>query len=142
MRKCAASVFLAAVVLLLPGPAFAQGDLGALTGSVVDPSGAVVPEADTTITNIATGAKWAIKSSSAGYYRVPVPPGDYRLQAQHEGFKTALADNINVPVAQVVTVNLNLEVGAATQSVTVVETAVCGGLERLCWLPRRSCAAV
>jgi len=102
---------------------FAQGQLGALTGSVLDPSGAVVPEAALKITNVNTGVNWSIKSSSAGYYRLPVPPGTYRVEAEKEGFKKALADNIVVPVAQVVTIDLTLEVGAATQSITVTSEA-------------------
>jgi len=116
-------LFLATGFLLLPGLAFAQGDLGALTGSVLDPSGAIIPEATITITNVATGVHWTARSSSAGYYRVPVPPGTYRLEAEREGFKKALVDNLNVPVAQVVTVDFNLQVGSATQTVTVSEQA-------------------
>jgi hypothetical protein len=102
---------------------FGQGDLGALTGSIVDPSGAVVPEATLAITNVNTGAQWSIKSSSAGYYRVPVPAGTYRVEVRKEGFKTAVASNIVVPVAQVVTIDLTLQVGSATQSVTVTSEA-------------------
>jgi hypothetical protein len=123
MRRCVTHLFLGAVILLLPGVAFAQGDLGALTGSVFDPSGALVPDATITITNVATGVAWTAKSSSAGYYRVPVPPATYRLEAQKEGFKTALADNVAVPVAQVVTINFALPVGSATQTVTITAEA-------------------
>ena len=110
-------------VLLLPALAFAQGQLGALTGSVLDPSGAVVPETAITITNVNTGVSWTAKSSSAGYYRVPVPPGTYRVEAQKEGFNKAVAENIAVPVAQVVTIDLTLQVGSSTQSVTVTSEA-------------------
>ncbi|MGA2607331.1 MAG: TonB-dependent receptor [Terriglobia bacterium] len=110
-------------LLLFSALSFAQGDLGALTGSVLDPSGAVVPGAAITITNVNTGLNWSIKSSSAGYYRLPVPPGTYRVEAQLEGFKKAVAENIRVPVAQVVTIDLTLEVGSTTQSVTVTGEA-------------------
>ncbi len=110
-------------LFLFSGSIFAQGDLGALTGSVVDPSGAVVPDAPITITNVATGVNWTVKSSSAGYYRLAVPPGEYRLEAQKQGFKTAVADNIVVPVAQVVTVDFTLQVGSSTQTVTVTTEA-------------------
>ena len=113
-------IFLMMIVCLLPlGYVFAQGDLGALTGTVLDPSGAVVPGTGIEVSNTETGAHWSIKSSSAGYYRLPVPPGKYRLEAQMEGFKKAIADNIVVPVAQVVTVDLKLEVGSSSVSVTV-----------------------
>jgi hypothetical protein len=110
-------------LLLFSALSFAQGYLGALTGSILDPSGAVVPGAAITITNVNTGANWSIKSSSAGYYRLPVPPGTYRVEAQMEGFRKALAENIVVPVAQVVTIDIRLQVGVTTQAVTVTSEA-------------------
>jgi hypothetical protein len=97
--------------------------MGALTGSILDPSGGVIPQAEITITNLETGVNWAIKGSSAGYYRVPVPPGKYQVEARKEGFKASLATNIVVPVAQVVTIDLTLQVGATTQEVTVTAEA-------------------
>jgi hypothetical protein len=97
--------------------------LGALTGSVYDISGAVIPQAEITITGVDSGAKWEVKSSSAGYYRVPVPPGTYRVEALKEGFKASVAENVLVAVAQVVTIDLTLQVGAATQTVTVTTEA-------------------
>jgi hypothetical protein len=112
-----------AFTLLLPVLAFAQGDRGALTGVVTDPSGALVPEAAITIVEMRTGSTTKVASSSAGYYRVSVPPGTYRIEASKEGFKTAVAENITVPVAQVVTIDLTLQVGSTTQSVTVTSEA-------------------
>jgi len=123
MQKLATTLPLAVALLLLSGVAFAQGDLGALTGSVLDPSGAVVPEASVTLTNVGTGVLLRAKSSTAGYYRVPVPPGKYELRAEKEGFKVAIVGNITVPVAQVVTVDFTLQVGSSTQSVTVTTEA-------------------
>ena len=110
-------------LLLIPGWIYAQGNLGALTGSIFDPSSALIPEAQITITNMDTGVKWEVKSSAAGYYRVPVPPGKYLVEARKEGFKAALATEIVVPVAQVVTIDLTLQVGATTQEVTVTTAA-------------------
>ena len=63
------------------------------------------------------------KGSSAGYYRVPVPPGKYQVEARKVGFKVSLATNIVVAVEQVVTIDLTLQVGAETQSVTVTTEA-------------------
>jgi Carboxypeptidase regulatory-like domain len=96
-----------------------QGNLGAITGTIQDPSGAAVPDLPLTITNVETGVKWTATTSSAGYYRVAVPPGTYRLEAQKQGFKTQVADRILVPVAQVVTVDLTLRVGNQTETVEV-----------------------
>jgi len=116
-------VFWVAFLLLLPSLAFAQGTRGALTGSVTDPTGALVPEATITITEMKTGVTTTVASSSAGYYRVPVPPGTYRLEAKKEGFKTAVAENIVVPVAQVVNIDFTLQMGNIAESVTVTSEA-------------------
>jgi len=96
-----------------------QGNLGAITGTIQDSSGAAVPDLPLTITNVETGVKWTATTSSAGYYRVAVPPGTYRLEAQKQGFKTEIADKIVVPVAQVVTVDLTLQVGGQSEKVEV-----------------------
>jgi len=96
-----------------------QGNLGAVTGTIQDSSGAAVPDLPLTITNIETGVKWTATTSSAGYYRISVPPGTYRLEAQKQGFKTEIADKIVVPVAQVVTVDLTLQVGSQSEKVEV-----------------------
>src|ERR1051325_9455508 len=113
-------VFLLAVFFLfVTCTVFGQGNLGAITGTVQDSSGAVVPDLPLTITNVETGVKWTATTSSAGYYRVAVPPGTYRLEAQKQGFKTQVADKIIVPVAQVVTVDIALQVGNQSQTVEV-----------------------
>ncbi|HLY63351.1 MAG TPA: TonB-dependent receptor [Terriglobia bacterium] len=112
------------VVCLLPlGNVFAQGTEGALTGTVYDSSGAAVAGAAIVVSNAATGASWSIKTSSAGYYRLPVPPGTYHLEAQVEGFKKSVADNIVVPVEQVVTIDFTLQVGNKAEAVTVTTEA-------------------
>lgn len=123
MRNIPRILMLGTGFLLLSAWAFAQGDLGALTGTVLDPSGAAIPGAVIDVTSAANGGHWTVKSSSAGYYRLPVPPGTYHIEAQMEGFKKAVADNIVVPVAQVVTIDLKMEVGTTAQSVTVTSEA-------------------
>ncbi len=102
---------------------FAQGNLGAITGTAQDSSGGVVPELPLTITNVETGVKWTATTSSAGYYKVAVPPGIYRLEAQKQGFKTHITDKIIVPVAQVVTIDITLQLGSQSQTVEVNSTA-------------------
>ena len=123
MRKLIGTLLLVCGVLLCSSQAFGQGNLGAITGTIQDAGGGVIPDAALTITNVETGVNWAAKSSSAGYYRVPVPPGTYRLQALKEGFKGEVADHIVVPVAQEVTINVTLQVGNLTQRVEVTAAA-------------------
>jgi hypothetical protein len=123
MQRFARLLLLSLGLLLLPNWAFGQGQLGALTGSVLDPSGAVVPDATIVITEVKTGVISTVKSSSAGYYRLPVSPGTYKLEASKEGFKTAVAENIVVPVAQVVNIDFNLQVGMKGEAITVTAEA-------------------
>ena len=123
MHKSFRIIALCLGLLLMPKWICAQVQSGSLTGSIFDTSGAVIPEAEIAITNADTGFKWAAKGSSAGYYRVPVPPGKYQVEARKEGFKASLATNIVVTVGQVVTLDMTLQVGSATQSVTVTTEA-------------------
>ena len=116
------AIFLLGLFLSVGPAAHAQGNLGAITGTAQDSSGGVVPDLPLTITNVETGVKWTATTSSAGYYRVAVPPGTYRLEAQKQGFKTHVTDKIVVPVAQVVTVDFMLKVGSQSDTVEVNST--------------------
>lgn len=120
MKRIAAWVCVLLTILLSASNSIqGQGNLGAITGTIQDSSGAAVPDLPLTITNIETGVKWTATTSSAGYYRISLPPGTYRLEAQKQGFKTEIADKILVPVAQVVTVDLTLQVGSQSEKVEV-----------------------
>src|SRR5947207_11774316 len=119
MPKFSVIILLSCTLLLLSSPTSGQGNLGAITGTIQDSSGAVVPDLPLTITNVETGVKWTATTSSAGYYRVAVPPGTYRLDAQKQGFKTEVVDKILVPVAQVVTVDVTLQLGNQSEKVEV-----------------------
>jgi hypothetical protein len=123
MHKSLRIIALCLALITLPKWICAQNQLGAVTGSILDPSGAVIPQAEITITGTDSGAKYVVKASSAGYYRVPVPPGNYQVQAREKGFKESVAKNVVVSVAQVVTIDLTLQVGAETQSITVTTEA-------------------
>src|ERR1051326_2504761 len=123
MRSLARIVALSQAFTALPVAGWAQGQLGALTCLITDPSGAAGPDPGITVTSLTTGETASAKSSGAGYYRLPLAPGTYRLEAQKEGFKAAVEENIVVPVAQVVTVDLSLQVGSAAQQVTVTSEA-------------------
>src|SRR5437667_2385767 len=120
MPKFSVIILLSCTLLLLSSPTSGQGNLGAITGTIQDPSGAVVPDLPLTITNVETGVKWTATTSSAGYYRVALPPGTYRLEAQKQGFKTEVVDEILVPGAQVVTVGVTLSGGSQCAGVEVV----------------------
>ena len=106
--------------LCLPGMLMAQSGTGTIDGVVTDPSGAVVPGAEVTITNKSTGTEKLAITTDSGVYRAPfLSPGTYMVSAALTGFKTAVADNVALRLAQVLTVNLVLEVGEVTEVVTV-----------------------
>jgi len=106
--------------LLLTAAAFAQSDRGTVTGTVADPAGAVVAGATIELKNTETGVISDAATTPTGNYTVPqIPVGTYELSVIVPGFKKYVRTNIGVGVAQTVRLDVTLEVGAATESVTV-----------------------
>jgi hypothetical protein len=99
---------------------FAQAGRGTISGAVTDPAGAVVQGAQVTLVNRATGVTQQTVTSAAGLYTfVSLNPGVYKVTVAQTGFRSTIRDNINVNVDQVSQVNITLEVGAVTETVTV-----------------------
>ncbi|MGH9357506.1 MAG: carboxypeptidase regulatory-like domain-containing protein, partial [Terriglobia bacterium] len=91
-----------------------------LTGSVTDPSGAVIPGAKISIKNTATGVITNAATNSAGLYNVPnVIPGPYQVTVSAQGFQTELRSGITLTVGEQQVLNLSLRVGQTTQTVSV-----------------------
>ncbi len=112
------SALLAALLMLFRLPALAQE--GTIVGTVVDPSGAAVPNATVTIRNINTGLVRNVKTNSSGYYvAADLPVGNYTAGATARGFKQALHTGIVLTITQMLTVNFSLQLGATHQTVTV-----------------------
>ena len=104
--------------------ASAQTDRGTITGTVSDATGAVIPGATIEAKNVATGAVYQAGSSETGNYTLAqLPAGTYEVSAALPGFKRFLRTGIAIQVAQVVRIDVTLEVGAATESVTVQAAA-------------------
>ena len=119
---------IAAVVLgvcVFSAYALAQtASTGALGGTVTDPSGAVVPGATIKVVNTATGDTHTFVSQSNGSYLAPfLTPGTYRVEASKEGFTAVTFAGISVAVAETSTLNVKLQVGSVSQSVTVTTEA-------------------
>ncbi len=107
-------------LILSASTTFAQGERGAITGTVTDQSGAVAPDCEISVVNVATNVRNSATSAASGTYRVPsLPPGIYKVTANKAGFKQAVAENIRVAVGTTVDVDLSLQVGQSTQTVTV-----------------------
>src|SRR2546426_9075351 len=105
------------------GTGWAQGPVGTLNGPVLNPSGAVVPGAPVVAINNATGVESKTPSTSAGAYTLPyLPAGTYTVRASAPNFRTSTAENVILRVAQDLTLNINLQVGAVSQQVTVSDT--------------------
>lgn len=100
--------------------AFAQGVTSSITGVVTDTSQAVVPSAKVTVKNLPTGVATTTETNSAGVYNVPgLSVGTYELEVQAQGFKTAVRPNIVLDPSSVARVDITLQVGALTETVTV-----------------------
>lgn len=118
------SFFCFVIFILSSGPTWAQIDTGSISGTVKDPSGAIVPDVHITLINDATAVKQKVDSSSTGgYVFEAVPPGTYTLQAATFGFKTYKLTKIQVHVQSIVTADISLAVGAVDQQVTVTSAA-------------------
>ena len=114
---CAALFFVITIAA-----AHAQSTTGGISGRIVDAQGLAIPGATVTVTG-AQGAKTVV-SDSEGRFNVPfLTPGSYAVRAELQGFKTAERTGIQVRLDQPVDLPLTMDVGAITESVTVVGTA-------------------
>ena len=104
--------------------AVAQSDNASLNGTITDGTGAVIANAQLTITNVATGVVKNVQTTAAGLYVVPnLIPGTYNLEVKAAGFRTEVMKDIHLVIDQVSRVDIQLEVGAANQEVTVTGEA-------------------
>jgi len=122
LSPVASLVALAALLLMpLSSIVLAQVGQGEITGLATDPSGASVPDAKVTLTSSATGESRDTLTTSAGIYRFVAVPvvGTYAIKVEASGFKTVEVTGIVVSTGTVVTQDIQLEIGAATQTVLV-----------------------
>src|SRR5689334_20005381 len=107
-------------IVLCSSIAFAQRDLGTITGTISDPQGAAVPGAKVTITEDATGLSYVVETSGAGeYVRPALKPGTYTVTAEAPGFRRVAQRNVVIVGGDRVGVPLTLAVGDISQTVEV-----------------------
>ncbi|MGH9784632.1 MAG: carboxypeptidase-like regulatory domain-containing protein, partial [Terriglobia bacterium] len=103
---------------------FGQGFSAAISGSVRDASGAVIPEATVTVRNTETGLSRTTETGVNGGYNLPaLPVGAYELTVEKPGFRQLVRGGLTLAVAQEVVLNLTLEVGQVQQTVEVTGEA-------------------
>lgn len=101
-----------------------SGSLGSIEGNVLDPAGAVIPGARITATSTDTGSLSTSVSNPEGHYALlQLQPGTYTLRTEFQGFKKLERTGVVVQVGDRLPINLSLEVGASTESVSVVGDA-------------------
>jgi len=115
---------IAILISLTPGAAFGQASAG-ITGTITDPSGAVVPNAKVTITNEQTSVATNTISSSAGTYSFRgLLPGKYTLQVDAAGFKKDVKKGVTIEVSTTATVDFLLTTGGASETVQVTSDEI------------------
>ncbi len=114
---------LALVAFVAVAPAGAQEQVGAIEGSVTDASGAVLPGASVEAVS-AGGTRLAGTTNESGDFRFPrVPPGNYVVIAKLDGFNPAEVQNVAVRLGETVHADITLEVGAVSETISVVGEA-------------------
>jgi hypothetical protein len=118
-KSTSSRVVLAILLLAAATPAFAQL-AGSLRGTVSDKSGGVVPSATVVLTNEATKfSRKTTTDNTGGYFFATVDPGSYTLKVEREGFQAYEAKNVRVATNDAASVNVTIEVGVPTETITV-----------------------
>lgn len=124
-RQTIATLLAILVIALLSVSAFAQLNTGRITGTVTDPSGAVVPNAKVVAVNVKTQAMKEVVTNEQGNYVITaVQPGVYTLTATATGFSKTVINNLTVEVSGTSEANFSMKVGSGSETVEVSANAV------------------
>jgi hypothetical protein len=130
MRQSRLSLLIAGVLFLFAVTSCAIGtnaqsvSTGAVVGTVNDPGGAVVLDATVTLQSKATNSQVTQRTNGAGQYTFPsVAPGNYRITVKKVGFRTANVESLTVEVSKSYSVDIKLEIGQVSETVTVTTEA-------------------
>lgn len=103
---------------------FAQSNQGGISGTVVDQNGAVVPGATVTITDVGTRKAITLTTSESGVFSIrTLEPVTYSVRIEANGFKQAIMERVKVDTATVASVNITLETGTVSETVSVSSDA-------------------
>lgn len=102
----------------------AQDTRGNISGTVTDATGAVVSGAAVTVANTGTGTSTRLTTNSSGYYEAPLLlPGSYNVTVESTGFKKSIRSGLTLAIGEQLQINLQLELGDASESITVTSEA-------------------
>ena len=122
-RSLAFGILSFCLLLLMSISVFGQSERGSIVGVITDGTGAVVPGATVTVTNLGNKAALTLTTNSEGVYEAPfLPPATYEVSAIATGFGKTLNNNVVVNVGQRVSVNLELSAGTIQSNVLIVDT--------------------
>ncbi len=123
---CAFATLVACALITASSLLFAQTTgTGAISGAITDPTSAMLAGAQVKVTDIATGSTRTSQSNDHGLYLVSLlPPGHYRLEVTKQGFKIASSSDVQVIVAETTVLNIRMETGAVTETITVAASTV------------------
>lgn len=124
-RLLSVAGFLAMILMIANAHrAVGQADLGAIIGVVTDPTGAVIPGAEVTLTDTLTGLVVTDKTNTSGnYFFAPIKTGTYSVRAMAAGFEATQENNISVHVQDRLNIPLKLTPGKVNETVTVTSVA-------------------
>src|SRR5438128_10461287 len=107
-------------MLLFAISLWSQTGTSTVRGTITDPQGRVVPNANVTLTNVETNALRTTKSTDTGSYVFDlITPADYRLEVQATGFKKKVVDNVKALIGKPTESNVTLDIGTTAETVEV-----------------------
>ncbi len=117
-------VLICTAMMMAPTVMFGQADMGTIVGTVVDSSGAIVPNCAITLVNTGTDTKTSVKTDAQGsYIATPLRIGNYSIQVEAPGFKAETRTGIVLQVQDRLRVDFTLQVGSVNETIKVQSAA-------------------